>query len=195
MIPKSRLDAMTDGVYAFAMTLLVISLELPDDYSPSDSSDLLSRLAGFGDALFAYFVSFVVLGIRWINLVRHRAETEFISGTRTWAVLLGLFLVTLMPFSTMLVARLGDYWPSIWVYAANMVAAGFLSLWTSSLSAKEAGITVSPAEKIDTWVLIVAGLLSAATGLVAPDWAMAPYALNFFTPLILKLVLGRSPAG
>lgn len=34
MVPKSRLDALTDGVFVFAMTLFVLNLQLPDDFKP-----------------------------------------------------------------------------------------------------------------------------------------------------------------
>ena len=43
-ISKGRLDALTDGVYAFAMTLLVINIELPDDFHPKNSAELLAGL-------------------------------------------------------------------------------------------------------------------------------------------------------
>jgi len=43
MIPKSRLDALTDGVFAVAMTLLVIDLRLPEGFHPADARELLQN--------------------------------------------------------------------------------------------------------------------------------------------------------
>ena len=64
MIPKSRLDALTDGVFAVAMTLLVIDLRLPENFQPQNSSELLQRIAELGSQMFVYAVSFYVLALR-----------------------------------------------------------------------------------------------------------------------------------
>ncbi len=48
MIPKLRLDALTDGVFAVAMTLLIIDLRLPEGFQPQNGAELLHRLAGLG---------------------------------------------------------------------------------------------------------------------------------------------------
>ena len=49
VITKARLDALTDGVFAFAMTLLVLNLEFPDDLEITSASQLLDA---FGDHVF-----------------------------------------------------------------------------------------------------------------------------------------------
>jgi uncharacterized membrane protein len=53
-ISKGRLDALTDGVFAFAMTLLVVNLDLPEDFHPSSAAELISALLGLGGTLVAY---------------------------------------------------------------------------------------------------------------------------------------------
>ncbi|MGE5207799.1 MAG: TMEM175 family protein [Alphaproteobacteria bacterium] len=45
-ISKGRLDALTDGVFAFAMTLLVVNLDLPETFHPKSSAELVSGLLG-----------------------------------------------------------------------------------------------------------------------------------------------------
>ena len=44
-VPKQRLDALTDGVFAFAMTLLVINLDLPAGADVADTGQLLAVLS------------------------------------------------------------------------------------------------------------------------------------------------------
>jgi len=46
MFAKARLDALTDGVFAVAMTLLVLDVRLPDDFHPADARELLQGLVG-----------------------------------------------------------------------------------------------------------------------------------------------------
>ena len=53
-IPRGRLEALTDGVYAFAMTLLVVNIELPEGFDPKTNQEFLSRLAGLSDTFIAY---------------------------------------------------------------------------------------------------------------------------------------------
>ena len=104
-ISKSRLDALTDGVFAFAMTLLVVNLHLPEDFHPSSAAELISALLGLGDTFVAYVVSFLVLATFWLGRARTREEPESASGTYAWSVLFHLFFVTLLPFSMIVAGR------------------------------------------------------------------------------------------
>jgi hypothetical protein len=70
MIPKLRLDALTNGVFVVAMTLLVIDLRLPENFHPRDAADLLNHLLDMKAQLLVYVVSFYVLGLRWVGMVR-----------------------------------------------------------------------------------------------------------------------------
>jgi uncharacterized membrane protein len=70
MIPKSRLDALTDGVFSVAMTLLVIDLRLPETFQPQSAADLLHRIVELGSQLLVYVISFYVLALRWTGMVK-----------------------------------------------------------------------------------------------------------------------------
>jgi Endosomal/lysosomal potassium channel TMEM175/ATP dependent DNA ligase domain len=56
-ISKGRLDALTDGVFAFAMTLLVVKFDLPEDFHPKSAPELISGLLGLGGTFIAYVVT------------------------------------------------------------------------------------------------------------------------------------------
>jgi uncharacterized membrane protein len=75
-ISKGRLDALTDGVFAFAMTLLVVNLDLPEDFHPSSAAELISALFGLGGTLIAYVVTFLVLATFWLGRARTKEEPE-----------------------------------------------------------------------------------------------------------------------
>ena len=57
-ISKRRLDALTDGVFAFAMTLLVINLDLPEHFHPTSAAELISALLGLGGTSVAYVITY-----------------------------------------------------------------------------------------------------------------------------------------
>ena len=119
-ISKGRLDALTDGVFAFAMTLLVVNLDLPEDFHPSSAAGLISALLDLGGTLVAYVVTFLVLASFWLGRARTKEEPESASGAYAWSLLFHLFFVTLLPFS-MIVAGRYNLAPAIWVYGANMI--------------------------------------------------------------------------
>ena len=119
-ISKSRLDALTDGVFAFAMTLLVVKFELPENFRPTSASELTSALLGLSGTLVSYVVTFLVLArLSWLR-ARTKEEPERASSSYSWSVLFHPFSVTLLPFS-MIVAGRYDLAPAIYVYGVNMI--------------------------------------------------------------------------
>jgi uncharacterized membrane protein len=86
-ISKGRLDALTDGVFAFAMTLLVVKFDLPEDFHPKSAAELISGLLGLGGTFIAYVVTFLVLATFWLGRARTKEEPEAASGAYAWSVL------------------------------------------------------------------------------------------------------------
>src|SRR5215216_2808758 len=120
-ISKGRLDAFTDGVFAFAMTLLVVNLDLPQDSNPTTGDELLAALARLEDTFVAYVITFFVLALFWLGRARTKEEPETASGAYAWTVLSHLFFVTVLPFSMVIAGRY-DLVPAIWIYGGNMIA-------------------------------------------------------------------------
>jgi uncharacterized membrane protein len=94
----SRLEAFSDGVFAIAATLLVLELRVP-----TDSADLVGSLLELWPAYAAYLVSFLTIGIIWVNhhtLLEHcrRVDRRFL-----YLNLLLLVAVGIVPFPTSLV--------------------------------------------------------------------------------------------
>ena len=104
---SSRLEAFSDGVFAIAATLLVLELRVPPD-----SPDLVEALRELWPAYAAYLVSFLTIGIIWVNhhtLLEHcrRVDRRFL-----YLNLLLLVAVGIVPFPTSLVDRyiLSERW-------------------------------------------------------------------------------------
>jgi uncharacterized membrane protein len=99
-VRSSRLEAFSDGVFAIAGTLLVLDLRVP-----SDDPDLTRTLLGLWPAYAAYLVSFLTIGIIWVNhhtLLEHcrRVDRRFL-----YLNLLLLIAVGIVPFPTSLVGQ------------------------------------------------------------------------------------------
>ena len=98
-----RLEAFSDGVFAIAITLLILDLKVPHAQGPSN---LLGVLLGLWPAYFAYLLSFTMIGIYWAN--HHYIFKLFVRTNHGLNLLNLLFLLTIsfLPFPT---ATLGDY--------------------------------------------------------------------------------------
>jgi uncharacterized membrane protein len=186
MIPKSRLDALTDGVFAFAMTLLVLSLDLPPSFQPKDDADLIAALRNLDGQFLAYFISFFVLGLRWLGHVRVREEPEKASREYGLWTLIHLFFVTCLPFSTMVVGDYDDFTAAVWLYAANMAASALAAIRLSFLAERETGRHPEHSGRLELGLLILSAMLSAAISLYSPPVAMYAYFLNALVPIIRR---------
>ena len=191
MIPKVRLDALTDGVFAFAMTVLVLDLRLPDDFAPQTGAELSAALLGQSEHFFVYALSFAVLGIRWLGQAGFRSESEAVSAAQGGWALLYLFFIVSMPFSTMVVGRYGNLPPAVWLYAGNMIASSLVG-WQLAAVEGEDRSAGTRSRQVGTLVLLASALLSVALSLIAPRWAMYAYLLNLLVPLA-RLVRPKPP--
>ena len=124
-----RLEAFSDGVFAVAATLLVLNL------SVSKRGSLAANLAHEWPHYATYVVSFLTIGIIWLN---HHAQFQRIERPDRTLMVLNLFLlmfVTLTPFPTGLLAKYlrtgSDEHVAAAVYAATMLAMSiaFFSLY------------------------------------------------------------------
>ena len=114
-----RLEALGDGVFSVAMTVLVIELELPTIKEPGWSG-LLHAFHETWDGMLCYILSFILLGIMWFG---HRMMFEYIGRSNRYFIFLGVLfymIVCLVPFSTRFLAHHIFQWYAIFVYALNL---------------------------------------------------------------------------
>ncbi|SRR6266571_9123278 len=151
MYPRSRLDALSDGIYAVAMTLLVLDIRLPDDFTPRDGDDLLRAILGLWGKFLPYALSFVVLGLRWLSSVKVRARSETVGiDYASWWVA-HMLLITCVPFSTMVLGRFAQFAPAVWLYAGNTALIGMIAL---RMMAMTSDVDPAPGEQERRWSLI-----------------------------------------
>ncbi len=124
-LSKNRIEALSDAIFAFAMTLLVLDVKIPKlPEAAVQAGQLLPTLLALWPKFLSYVMSFVVLGVYW---VAHHGYAHFLKRTDRWMLwlnLLFLMFIVLVPFSTDL---LGDYPKervAVMIYGANFVALG-----------------------------------------------------------------------
>jgi uncharacterized membrane protein len=97
----NRLEAFSDGVFAIAITLLVLELRVPEGAGESLAHELAQQWPSY----LAYLVSFLVIGIIWMN---HHAVVDHLREADRPLMALNLFLLlwtSLIPWPTRLVAE------------------------------------------------------------------------------------------
>jgi uncharacterized membrane protein len=125
----NRILALSDGVFAFAITLLVLDLVVPTFGTNQDISALPSLLAGEWNSFFNYFLSFTMIAVWWNTHQRYFEYIKGYDGKLKALNLLVLLTITLIPFFT----KLLDTWNTApfatALYASDQGAAGtFLAL-------------------------------------------------------------------
>ncbi len=119
---KSRIEALTDGIFATLMTVLVLGLRLPP------GNNLRDEIFGLGGDVLAYAMSFVVLGVYWIG---HHNLFHYIRSTNRvflWLNVLFLMSVGFIPFSTSILGRNLPDQTAVILYGGNVMLPG-LSLY------------------------------------------------------------------
>jgi len=92
---KSRVEAFSDGVFAIAITLLVLTVAQPTIYR-----DLAHQLGTQWPSLAAYIVSFAVIGIMWINHHSVFVNLEYVDRSLLYINLLLLMTIAFLPYPT-----------------------------------------------------------------------------------------------
>ncbi|MGC9321289.1 MAG: TMEM175 family protein [Kosmotogaceae bacterium] len=105
----NRLESLTDGVFAIAMTILVLSLEVPNRSQVTSQSELVQNVMSKGYQFFSYFIPFFVIGSIWISTIRRTHILNKTDYKYLWLNMLNLFFVTTIPFTTSLLGDYGEY--------------------------------------------------------------------------------------
>lgn len=181
--PKARIDALSDGIFAFAMTLLVLDIRLPDDLPLHSAAELTAHLLSLSHQTLTYVISFFVLGAFWRGGIELRPSSETLDGRTVRFALLFLFFVTTVPFSSGLVGRYGGLAPAVLVYAGNMTMLAVLTIAIRYLDVEPHRRALKPAAGGVLPLFIATAALSALTSLVDPRLAMYAYLLNMLARL------------
>jgi uncharacterized membrane protein len=103
--PNARLEAFSDGVFAIAMTLLIIDIKLPAAENLTTTADVWRALRHLAPSVFAFVLSFIVILITWVN---HHGNLRMIRRSSAPFIYANGFLlltVVVIPFPTSLLGE------------------------------------------------------------------------------------------
>jgi uncharacterized membrane protein len=133
-----RIEALSDGVFAFAATVLVLDFRSPDPGDIHTEAQLLGALAASAPRLMPWLLSLLTLGIFWLGQQTQLSQLERSNRDLTWLHFVFLAVVTVLPFSTRLLADFSAYRAAFVIYWANifLLGAGVYATWAYAERAK-----------------------------------------------------------
>jgi uncharacterized membrane protein len=183
-ISRDRLEALVDGIFAFAMTLLVTGLVIPRLSKTEAATGLAIRLAEMQSEFISFLVAFFVLASFWNIHNRQFRHVRRADAGIMRITLMILVCVVLMPFTTNISGDYSDVQVAVNLFHANMFALGlfFLIHWfyltrhpdvtSVAIGSPEASMGVRRC-----LVTPVIALLGFVVSCVSPAWSMAAYLL------------------
>ena len=192
-ISKNRLEALVDGIFAFAMTLLVTGLVIPHFSKTEAEAKLLISIAELRSEFISFLVAFFVLASFWHLHNRQFYYVRKIDSGTMRITLLILVCVVLMPFTTYTSGAYSNVQVAVGIFHANMFSLGlfFLVHWrhliknpditSAEISSREASLGM--------WrslIIPVVSVLGFLLSLVSPSLSTATYLLIIPCVAILK---------
>lgn len=120
--PRVRLDAISDGIFAIAMTIMVLEIKLPETHDTVSQPQLLESMSALLPTLLAFFISFTLLANLWASHSR-LPSAELLSRKTVEYNFHFLLFVCLMPFPTALLNRIGFVPLAAILFSINLAAA------------------------------------------------------------------------
>jgi len=168
-----RLLAFSDGVFAIAITLLVLGIPVPSHGGPLLPGELLGLLPNLG----GFALSFLLVGTQWIAHHRLLRRLDFCTAPILWLNLLLLMGICLVPFATSLLIRYGGTPAGAITYATLQAAIGivFMSL---RLYLVHHGVDLRRTLAL-SWIPVVSFVVSIPVALLDVNLAYAVWVLGF----------------
>jgi uncharacterized membrane protein len=133
-----RIAALSDGLFGVAMTLLVLEIHIPEAAGIHSETELWAGLVALAPRLETWLISMMTLGIFWLGQQTQLNQIERADRNLAWLHFTFLAVITLMPFSTRLLAEFLAYRIAFFAYWANILLAGvtLMACWLYTERAK-----------------------------------------------------------
>jgi uncharacterized membrane protein len=174
-----RVAAISDGIFAFAATVLVLEIRTPESADIHTEAQLLAALGAQGPRLMTWLLSLMTLGIFWVGQQTQLNQLARADRNLSWLHLVFLAIITVLPFSTRLLAEFFTFKTAFLIYWANifLAGAGLFATWTYAVRAKLTREDVTPemSRAIRRRIVVAQSFyaLGAAAGLIAAPLGIA----------------------
>ncbi len=187
-VDNDRLESFCDGIFGFAITLLIIEIKIPDFTKAHSASDIWVDLRSQWPSWFAFGLSFITLLIAWVNHHNLLKQLDKTSSTFIYANGFLILTVIIFPFSTSVLGRSINTelaQPGITLYClSNLVhAIGWLAISTTATRPKDLSKNAAAQNKVVETRLVIVNACFANTGIVL---------LSFWFPVVALCLMTAS---
>lgn len=183
-LTTTRIETLGDGVFAIAMTLLILEIRIPVLDPKSAATELPGALLAMWPRFLCYLISFVTLGVYWVAHHLHFYTIERADRMLLWINILFLMTIGFVPFSTALIGAYVSERIPVVLYGANMIAASLVLQWHWSYATHHHRLVradLDPALVRSVTQVIMAGpvvyLIAIALAWISTSLSIAAYLL------------------
>jgi uncharacterized membrane protein len=197
-IPKDRVTTLVDAIYAFAMTLLVVTIDIPSKYDQGKVVAPVHQIViSILPDLFHYFIAFAILAILWY--FHHQQFRHLIGLNRLilCTTIASLAFVCLIPFSTNLAGDYPNDTLGAIIFEIDILVIGLITLFQwyyirnrSAILVPELSSDRIQREIVWTWVFPLLSIAGIALALAGCRWSVGVFVL---APVIMAYLYRKSP--
>ena len=178
-----RTVAFSDGVFAIAITLLVLSIDVPRLHG---GQRLDHALSGLSDNFVSYFIGFAVIGLFWVGHHYFFDSLRGFDGRLLWLNLLYLSFIGLLPFTTALLGDFGNDPTALTAYAINVGLAGLADALMMAM-AVQANL-LEPAKQAVGGEMVARNLIPSAVFFASIPLAYVDTSLAKYSWLLIAII-------
>lgn len=192
---KHRIDALTDGIFAVAMTLLVIELKIPEALHVASNAGLISALVHLIPKFVGWVISFLVLALFWYGHHRAFHFVRRVNGPLVALNILFLGFVSFMPFASGIAGEYTGALAAQVVYSITMILLSIssITIWRylhrhPELCEPVMSEGVYQASRFRTFMLMLISLVAIVIALFLPGFGNAAFMLMFVVGPIARRI-------
>lgn len=165
-MPTKRLETLVDGIFAIAMTLLVLGLTVPHINVPLSNTVIQESYYTLIPNLFSFVLSFILLAAFWNRHHRMFNQIKMIDSNLLWINIIWLLFIVMVPFSASSIGQYGDYTLPCALFNLNMLLIGLFLYLNMNYAIKknfmneEANIILIKKSKRNNEVFIIIALIA-----------------------------------
>jgi uncharacterized membrane protein len=192
-ISKNRLEALVDGVFAFAMTLLAVGLAVPAIPKAEAAAELPQYISTMFPEFLSFVIAFFILASFWIVHHEHFHFLRSVNKTVLWLNILILIFVVLVPFSKNLAGDYSHVQIANLIFHFNMLILGllFFTQWQYIIRCPAIlNEPIHPNRMLDSALdrigIITAACVGIVLSLTSSSYSMLSYLI---VPIVIRILI------
>ena len=126
-MPVNRLIVLSEIIFGLAMTMLVFALKIPE--FDASETEFISIIKEDLEIFLIFLITFILLVIYWLGNVKRFSYIQSTNRTHLFIELMGLFFISILPFTNGLISVHPDYRVVVIIYSLNLILIGLFGYW------------------------------------------------------------------